>query len=113
DPPGRGRFRRSWSDPAFRSQRSSDQAARMADSAQAVLGLSRIKLRQCFRQPTHRRSRDPTMLKRLLVLSLALVVSACASTPMPVREAAERPLVVLVSIDGFRADYLDRGITPN
>src|SRR5690606_4454729 len=24
-----------------------------------------------------------------------------------------RPLVMLVSIDGFRADYLDRGITPN
>ena len=27
--------------------------------------------------------------------------------------AADKPLVILVSMDGFRADYLDRGITPN
>lgn len=54
------------------------------------------------------------MLKRLLALSLALVVGACASTQMPAPDtAAERPLVVMVSIDGFRADYLDRGIAPN
>jgi predicted AlkP superfamily pyrophosphatase or phosphodiesterase len=59
------------------------------------------------------------MLKRLLVLGLAFVVSACASTQQPVgrqpveQRAAARPLVVLVSIDGFRADYLDRGITQN
>ncbi|MBI1200835.1 MAG: alkaline phosphatase family protein [Phenylobacterium sp.] len=26
--------------------------------------------------------------------------------------AADRPLTILVSIDGFRADYLDRGLTP-
>ena len=26
--------------------------------------------------------------------------------------AAERPITILVSIDGFRADYLDRGVTP-
>lgn len=28
-------------------------------------------------------------------------------------EAARAPVTILVSIDGFRADYLDRGITPN
>ena len=27
--------------------------------------------------------------------------------------AADKPLVILVSMDGFRADYLDRGITPH
>ncbi len=27
--------------------------------------------------------------------------------------AGDRPLVILVSMDGFRADYLDRGLTPN
>jgi predicted AlkP superfamily pyrophosphatase or phosphodiesterase len=54
------------------------------------------------------------MLKHLLAMSLALVVSACASTQQPAEQTATaRPLVVLVSIDGFRADYLDRGITPN
>jgi len=28
-------------------------------------------------------------------------------------EAARQPVTILISIDGFRADYLDRGITPN
>lgn len=40
--------------------------------------------------------------------ALFLVVSGCASAPAP----AERAPVILVSIDGFRADYLDRGLTP-
>jgi predicted AlkP superfamily pyrophosphatase or phosphodiesterase len=31
----------------------------------------------------------------------------------PVKAADRKPLVLLVSIDGFRADYLERGITPN
>lgn len=26
--------------------------------------------------------------------------------------ATERPMTVLISIDGFRADYLERGVTP-
>ncbi|WP_293645305.1 alkaline phosphatase family protein, partial [Sphingopyxis sp. RIFCSPHIGHO2_12_FULL_65_19] len=26
---------------------------------------------------------------------------------------ARAPVTILISIDGFRADYLDRGITPN
>ena len=58
------------------------------------------------------------MFSRVAGLFLALLLTACASTPVQQAEpqaalAAERPLVMLVSIDGFRADYLDRGITPN
>lgn len=44
-----------------------------------------------------------------LLLS-ALVLSGCA-TVQPIQRA-ERPIVVLVSIDGFRPDYLTRGETP-
>jgi predicted AlkP superfamily pyrophosphatase or phosphodiesterase len=39
----------------------------------------------------------------------ALVALACAGPPGP----SGAPILVLVSIDGFRWDYLDRGITPN
>ncbi|MEG3183516.1 ectonucleotide pyrophosphatase/phosphodiesterase [Lysobacter erysipheiresistens] len=49
------------------------------------------------------------------------MLAACAAVPaghpttQPARAAAEpeRASVLLVSIDGFRADYLDLGITPN
>jgi ectonucleotide pyrophosphatase/phosphodiesterase family protein 5 len=34
-----------------------------------------------------------------------------AYAPPPVAQI--KPLVILVSIDGFRADYFDRGLTPN
>ncbi|HET6970718.1 MAG TPA: ectonucleotide pyrophosphatase/phosphodiesterase [Phenylobacterium sp.] len=53
-------------------------------------------------------------MKRLLAVALALLLSACATVgPPSPRTAAERPLTILVSIDAFRADYLDRGVTPN
>ena len=47
----------------------------------------------------------------------AVGVSGCAATPPPApaaQVAAEQkpPVTILVSIDGFRADYLDRGVTP-
>jgi predicted AlkP superfamily pyrophosphatase or phosphodiesterase len=45
----------------------------------------------------------------LTLAIMALVLTACAHTPAP---TAARPLTILVSIDGFRADYLDRGVTP-
>lgn len=49
------------------------------------------------------------MLVRILSLVLAcLVVGGVASA----REKAPH-LTILVSMDGFRADYLDRGVTPN
>ena len=48
------------------------------------------------------------MLRRLALCWIALVLSACATAPTP----AENPPVILVSLDGFRPDYLDRGVTP-
>lgn len=48
----------------------------------------------------------------LLVLAWLLLAAGCASTrPPPEAARADGPLV-LVSIDGFRPDYLDRGETP-
>jgi len=46
------------------------------------------------------------MILRLIALCLALVALSAPAA------AAERPPTILVSIDGFRADYLDRGVTP-
>jgi predicted AlkP superfamily pyrophosphatase or phosphodiesterase len=57
-----------------------------------------------------------------LAAALALLLPGCATRPLPAPVAAApaspaaetRPRVtILVSIDGFRADYLDRGETPN
>lgn len=45
---------------------------------------------------------------RLVLIALGLV--ACASPSHP---QSLKPTVILVSLDGFRWDYLDRGITPN
>ena len=50
------------------------------------------------------------MLNRIAVLALTAFLGACATAPMAPAQA-ERPLVVLVSIDGFRPDYLNKGIT--
>ena len=53
---------------------------------------------------------------RFLALALAALLSACAPlAPRPAATAA--PLahpapLILVSIDGFRPDYLQRGVTP-
>ena len=50
-------------------------------------------------------------LARVAVLTLA--VAACATTPpAPPVETVQAPNVILISIDGFRADYLERGATP-
>lgn len=52
-----------------------------------------------------------------LLLPLVLALAGCTSFATPaaptpaVAPAAQGP-VILISIDGFRADYLDRGITP-
>ena len=54
-------------------------------------------------------------------LAAAAALSACAATPPPAlttnpladaTSEARAPVTILVSIDGFRPDYLDRGITP-
>jgi predicted AlkP superfamily pyrophosphatase or phosphodiesterase len=56
-------------------------------------------------------------ISRILALSLALVLAACAGrTPPPVPAAAavtQGNPVILISVDGLRADYLGRGVTPN
>ena len=48
-------------------------------------------------------------MRRWLILLFALLLTACA-TSAP--RSASRPLVILISIDGYRADYLDRGGSP-
>jgi ectonucleotide pyrophosphatase/phosphodiesterase family protein 5 len=52
-------------------------------------------------------------MRRLFLLA-CLLLAACAGSPrVAVPSAATRPPVILVSIDGFRAEYLARGLTPN
>jgi predicted AlkP superfamily pyrophosphatase or phosphodiesterase len=51
-------------------------------------------------------------MRPLGVVSVLLAVFLIAC-PRPATIGALRPTVVLVSIDGFRWDYLDRGLTPN
>ncbi|MGE3302666.1 MAG: ectonucleotide pyrophosphatase/phosphodiesterase [Hyphomonadaceae bacterium] len=48
-------------------------------------------------------------VRALLSVLIACVLAACAHAP---KHGAARGPVILVSIDGFRADYLQRGITP-
>jgi predicted AlkP superfamily pyrophosphatase or phosphodiesterase len=48
----------------------------------------------------------------LLLLALSLLVPALTA-PALAKGAVKRPVVILVSLDGFRADYLKRGVTPN
>lgn len=57
---------------------------------------------------------------RIAVLAACIALQACAvaprSAPQPIAAApneARAPVTILVSIDGFRPDYLDRGVTPN
>ena len=70
-------------------------------------------------QPMTIESLPPKPLPALPVATtlLALALSACASWPVPPAAAPLAPAatapVLLVSIDGFRADYLELGITPN
>jgi len=52
----------------------------------------------------------PSLTRFPLSCLLPLLLAACVSTPPRI---AERDSVLLVSLDGFRADYLDLGITPN
>lgn len=54
------------------------------------------------------------MTRWLLMILLVMLIPACTTVPEPVAlHTPKRPLMILVSIDGFRADYLDRGVTPN
>ncbi|OYW83331.1 MAG: alkaline phosphatase family protein [Asticcacaulis sp. 32-58-5] len=60
------------------------------------------------------------MRKRItgIIAAIMLGLGACASmpepSPPPAKVVSEKPApLILISIDGFRADYLDRGVTPN
>jgi predicted AlkP superfamily pyrophosphatase or phosphodiesterase len=50
-------------------------------------------------------------LKRLAAVALGLVLAFVTASPIAQRAAA--PIVVLISFDGFRWDYIDRGETPH
>ena len=57
-------------------------------------------------------------ISRILLAGLALLLAACAGkTPIPapasVAVSAPAHPVILISVDGMRADYLGRGLTPN
>lgn len=64
-----------------------------------------------------------SVIRRLLLttaLGAGIALCACATTPntheAPVATAEAEvtaPTIILVSIDGFRPDYLERGLTPN
>lgn len=57
-----------------------------------------------------------TLAPALLALAALSGCTTVASTerPAPAAQAEQRvPVTILVSIDGFRADYLQRGVTPN
>ncbi|WP_448663585.1 ectonucleotide pyrophosphatase/phosphodiesterase [Sphingomonas sp. CJ20] len=55
---------------------------------------------------------------KIAAAALAAILQACATAPALAPQAAapaaeaRAPVTILVSIDGFRADYLDRGVTP-
>src|SRR5215813_15466520 len=48
---------------------------------------------------------------RLVLLAFLFAVAGC-SAPTPRSEAPLPDPVILISLDGFRADYIDRGLTP-
>ena len=51
------------------------------------------------------------MVRNLTVLWLALGIAGCVTTPK-LAEGTRAP-VILISVDGLRPDYLQRGVTPN
>lgn len=53
----------------------------------------------------------------LAAAALAAMLPACATaqvapTPAPVQQEVRQPITILISIDGFRFDYLKRNVTP-
>jgi len=49
---------------------------------------------------------------RMISALLCAFFMTLAGTPATAQDGARAPVTILVSIDGFRADYLDRGLTP-
>ena len=64
-------------------------------------------------------SHIPMRALPLLALACSALLAGCTTTPTPPLSAAtaaaveaRAPVTILISVDGFRPDYLDRGITP-
>lgn len=55
----------------------------------------------------------PRPLRHAFVLLAILLCAGCASRGVATTQPPATDSVLLVSLDGFRADYLDLGITPN
>ncbi len=58
----------------------------------------------------------PNRFRRFLLALCLVALAGCALQPPRVTApaaASQPPTVILVSIDGFRADYFDRGVSPN
>lgn len=64
------------------------------------------------------------MIRRAIAFAALAALAGCASTTTPppaalasqpaaARAEQRAPVTILVSIDGFRPDYLDRGVSPN
>ena len=52
------------------------------------------------------------MIMRIFI-SVTLLLGICGDELTAKTPASPKPLTVLISIDGFKPDYLKRGITPN
>ena len=52
-------------------------------------------------------------LTRASLAALALSLAITPAQARPAHRPAAKPITILVSIDGFRPDYLQRGVTPN
>lgn len=57
-------------------------------------------------------------ISRIAAMAASIALQACATVPQPTPLVAapvetRAPVTILISIDGFRPDYLDRGVTPN
>ena len=58
-------------------------------------------------------SGHPSGMAMTRIISLFLALFVVAVAPLRAEDGETRtPVTILISIDGFRADYLDRGITP-
>lgn len=55
----------------------------------------------------------PLLRGAALLVSLLALLAGCAPAPLRTSSIERDAPLILVSIDGFRADYLDRGVTPN
>lgn len=67
-----------------------------------------------------RHSRAMRMSSRLVAAFLAAGLQACVTQPLEAPKTvavtpaeARKAITILISIDGFRPDYLNRGVTPN